>query len=64
MSKLVLRLLRDERDRIERAMDLEEGAVRHYPRMPWFDYDEWSARMRLELAMCNAEINHELRRDP
>lgn len=58
MSALVLRLLRAERDRLERSMDHNQmfWSQPNAPKYTWFDRDEWLADTRLALAQCNAAI--------
>lgn len=57
-TPLILRLLREERDRIERMMDQVSKTISWpgYERRPWFDDAAHLAAERLKLAECNAVI--------
>jgi hypothetical protein len=58
LSPLTFKLLRGERDRLERSMDncIEIWNDPLYKRLPWYDYDSSLAESRLALAEINAEI--------
>ena len=58
-NELILRLLRAERDRIERLID-RNAWVWSQPDCPtysWFDRETWLSDTRVELAKCNATIS-------
>lgn len=56
-TPLILRLLREERDRIERRLEQFNTTRSHgYQPMHWFDDESHLAGERLRLAECNAAV--------